>query len=196
MTFKKRIISKKKCKRKFLYHSSSKSFKVLDPKYCNKLNGKYEYGKPTTHAFAKITNEYCFEPIGDYKKMLDSGVCWAHHKIKLKNRILFLGTKLKGYIYVLNGKDFYEIIRQDFMNGKWRTAKEYVSFKKIRPIKKIKIKAPIDVENIPEYEYLGEKYVGFISPKKYLKLAKDRKVKEAIKKAMKRKFTPWISNEL
>ncbi len=191
-----KIISKKKCRQKYLFHSSRFNLKILDPKHCMKIDEKYEHGKPTVHAFDYATNEYCFKPVGNYKKMLDKGVSWAHHKLKLKDRILFLGTKLIGYIYVLDGTKFYEIIRKDFMNGKWISAKEYISYKKVKPIKKIKINKPIDIENIKEYEYLGKENVGLISPKKYLKLAKNEKVKNAVKNAIKRKFVPYIPNEL
>jgi len=191
-----KIISKKKCRKKFLFHSSSRDLKILDPIHCKTVNGEYEYGRPTIHAFDHITNEYCMEPVGEYKKVLDSGVDWAHHKLKLKDRVIFLGTKLKGYIYVVDGKDFYEIIRKDFARGKWKTAKEYVCFKKIKPIKKIKIKKPIDVEHIKEYEYLGRENIGKISPRKYLELAKNNKVKIAIKKAIGRKFTSHVTKEL
>lgn len=191
-----KIISKKKCSKRYLFHSSSKKLKLLDPKYCKKVNGLYEYQKPTIHAFDKITNEYCFEPIGGYKKILEKGVSWAHHKLKLKNRTLFLGTKLVGNIYVLDGAQFYEIVRQDFMNGKWRTAKEYICFKKVKPIKRIKITKPIDVENIGEYEYLGNEYVGLITPEKYLKLVKNKKVKKAVKRVMEKDFVSHIPEEL
>jgi hypothetical protein len=191
-----KIISKERCKKKFLFHSSSKNIKILDPKYCKKVNEKYEHKKPTIHAFDKITNEYCFEPVGEYERVLKSGISWAHHKLKLKGRTLFLGTKLKGYIYVLDGTEFYEIIRKDFMQGKWIKAKEYVCYKKLKPIKKVKITKPIDVENIKEYEYLGQEFVGLMNPRKYLKLCKNDKVKEAIKKAMNKKFKPYIPREL
>lgn len=191
-----KIISGKKCKKKFLFHSSSKNLKILDPKYCKMVDGGYEYKKPTIHAFDYITNEYCMEPVGEYKKVLRTGISWAHHKLKLKKRTIFLGTKLKGYIYVLDGRDFYEIIRKDFETGQWKITKEYICYKKIKPIKKVKIKKPIDFENIREYEYLGKENIGEISPKKYLKLAKNQKVKDAIKKVMKRKFTPYIPKEL
>jgi hypothetical protein len=190
------IISKKKCKKKYLFHSSRFNLKILNPKHCKKVNGEYEHGKPTVHAFDYVTNEYCFKPVGNYKKILDEGVSWAHHKLKLKDRILFLGTKLIGYIYVLDGTEFYEIIRKDFMNGKWRTAKEYISYKKVKAIKRIKVNGPIDVENIKEYEYLGKENVGLVSSKKYLKLAKNEEVKNAVKNAVKRKFAPCIPNEL
>ena len=63
-------------------------------------------------------------------------------------------------------------------------------------MKKVKIEKPIDFENIKEYEYLGKENIGLISPRKYLKLAKDEKVKNAIKKSMKRKFEPYIPKEL
>ena len=191
-----KIISKKKCTKKYLFHASSNNFDKFDPKYCKKVNGEYEHGKPTIHAFDRITNEYCFEPVGGYKKVLDSGVSWAHHKLKLKGRILFLGTKLKGYIYVLDGTQFYEIVRKDFEWGKWRTATEWVCYKKTKPIEKIKINGPIDVENIEEYEYLGQEYVGLMSPEKYLKLVKNEKIAKAIQKKIKEKFKPWKSAEL
>jgi hypothetical protein len=160
------------------------------------VDGKYEYKKPTIHATDKITNEYCCVLVGEHKKVLKSGISWAHHKLKLKNRILYLGTKLKGYIYVLDGRQFYEIKRKDFLNGKWETFKEYISYKPLKPIKRIKITKPINVENIPEYEYLGEDYVGLMTPKRYLKVVKNKKVANAIKIAMKRKFKPYIPKEL
>jgi len=191
-----KIINKKKCKKKFLFHSSSKNLKEINPEYCKKVNKKYEYGKPTIHAYNKITNEYCFEPVGEYKKVLDSGISWAHHKLKIKNRVLFLGTRLKGYIYILDGAQFYEILRKDFECGKWKTSKEYICFKKLNPIKKFKVLGPIDVENIPEYEFLGQQYVGLMEPEKYLKLVKNLKVKLAIKKKIKERFKPWKSIEL
>jgi hypothetical protein len=191
-----KIISHKPCKKKYLFHASSKNLKELNPTFCKKVNGTYEYDKPTIHAFDYITNEYCFKPVGGYKKALDSGIGWAHHKLKLKDRILFLGTKLSGYIYVLDGTKFYEVVRKDLECGKWRTATEWICYKKIKPIKKIKILNPIDVENIKEYEYLGPERVGLMSPEKYLKLVKDKEVAKAIRRKIKVKFRPWKTTEL
>lgn len=191
-----KIISIKPCIKKYLFHTSSKNLKELDPTFCRKVNGAYEYGKPTIHAFDYTTNEYCFIPVGNYKKALESGISWAHHKLKLKDRVLFLGTKLKGYIYVLDGSQFYKVVRKDFECRKWRTSTEWICYHKIKPLKKIKILGPIDVENIPEYEFLGKKYVGLMKPEKYLKLVKNQKVRLAIEKKIKEKFKPWSSNEL
>jgi hypothetical protein len=191
-----KIISHKPCTKKYLFHASSNSLKELDPKFCRKVNGVYEYDKPTIHAFDYVTNEYCFQPVGGYKKVLDSGISWAHHKLKLKDRVIFLGTKLKGYIYVLDGSQFYEVVRKDFECGKWKKSTEWIFYKKIKPIKKIKILGPIDVENIKEYEYLGSENVGLMSPKRYLKLVKNEKVAKAINKKIKEKFKPWNSAEL
>lgn len=190
------IISHKPCTKKYLFHSSSENLKELDPKLCRKVNGVYEYDRPTIHAFDYLTNEYCFEPVGVYKKVLDSGISWAHHKLKLKDRILFLGTKLKGYIYILDGCQFYEVVRKDFECGKWRKSTEWICYQKIKPLKKIKVLGPIDVENITEYQFLGSEHVGLMKPEKYLKLANNQKVRSAIKKKMNEKFTPWISSEL
>jgi len=191
-----KIISKTKCTKKFLFHSSSKKLTELGPKFCKKVEDVYEYEKPTIHAFDKITNEYCFEPIGKYKKILKSGISWAHHKLKFKNRVIFLGTKLKGYIYVLDGSQFYKIVRKDFECGRWRKSIEWVSYKKLKPIKKIEVIKPIDIENIKEYEFLGKEYVGLMDSEDYLKLVKDKKVAKAIKIKLKENFKPWIPKGL
>lgn len=196
MGLKFKILSHKLCTKKYLFHTSSENLKELDPKFCQKVNGIYEYNKPTIHAFDYVTNEYCFKPVGNYKKVLDSGIFWAHHKLKLKDRILFLGTRLKGYIYVLDGSKFYEVIRKDFECGKWRKSTEWVCYQKIKPLKKIKILGPIDVENIPEYEFLGLEYVGLMKPEKYLKLVKDPKIKLVIGREINKDFKPWSSSEL
>ena len=49
---------------------------------------------------------------------------------------------------------------------------------------------------LPEYEFLGKQFVGFIKVEQYLKLAKDKKVKDAILKLISKPFVPVVPEKL
>jgi hypothetical protein len=49
---------------------------------------------------------------------------------------------------------------------------------------------------LPEYEFLGLENVGEMSVEKYLSLAKDIKVKDAIKTCINKQFEPFVPDAL
>jgi hypothetical protein len=96
----------------------------------------------------------------------------------------------------LPGKDFYEVLREDFEVGIWTRSTEWISDKKVTPIEKIKITKPYDWEMIPEYEFLGSEYVGEMPAEQYLSLAKNEGVKRAIRECIDQPFVPFVPEKL
>ncbi len=194
-----KILSVKKCTNKFLFHSSGKKFKYLDPKYNSKKNafgGVHEYSLPVVFATEKPSAAFCYtmtKKYSDTKKRVGNS---AYHRLYYKDHNLLLGTKIGGYIHVLRGEDFYEIKRKDFENGKWETSTEWISDKKVKSIESIKVIKPFDWEMIPKYEFLGSQYVGLMKVQEYLKLAKDEKVKNIIVKTVSKPFIKTIPEKL
>lgn len=177
-----RIVSLKPAKQKYLFHASPKSFSILDPqKNKNTYNkGGYEFGTPVVFARAKPTDDFCKLYSSDYIKVRKNISGRIYHNLTYKGRNLHLGSRHYGYIYVIGGKNFFEITFEIFQLGKWNKYKEWVSFFPVKPIEKIKIERPFEWDKIKEYEFVGKEFVGNLAANKYLKLVKNNKVKIAV----------------
>ena len=178
-----KIIEAKPCSKKYLFHGSSKKVEVLDPKYNSKHSAYemvHEYGVPVVFASDKPSNAFCYEPVQLYKETRESVGTSVYHRLIHGDHKILLGAVLKGCIYVLDGSDFYEVIRDDFELGQWTRSTEWISTKKVTPIDVIEISDPFDWEMLPQYEFLGKDYVGVMPAEKYLSLSKDPEVKKAI----------------
>lgn len=194
-----RIIEVKPCTKEFLFHSSGKEVKELDPSF-NSKHGAYgsvhEYGVPVIFASDKPSNAFCYEPTESYARTKQDIGTSAYHRLIHGDHKILLGAHLKGYIYVLHGSDFYEVVREDLEVGEWVRSTEWISTKKVIPIEVIEITQPYDWEMIPEYEFLGTEYVGGMRAEKYLSIAKDEVVKKAIQNCISRPFIPFIPEAL
>ncbi len=194
-----KIIDVKKCEREFLFHSSGKRFEVLDPAYNAKhaaYGSVHEYGVPVVFASDKPSNAFCYESTEVYSKTREVEGTSVYHRLTHDNHRILLGANLKGYLYVLKGSDFYEVVREDFEIGKWSRSTEWVATDKVTPVETIEITQPYDCEMIPEYEFLGREYVGEMSAERYLSLAKDEKVKRAIQECISKPFVPVVPEVL
>lgn len=194
-----KILSIKKCEHKFLFHSSGKNLTYLDPKFNLKkkaFGNVHEYGIPVVFAGDKPSAAFCYTMTTKYSREKAKVGDSVYHRLFYKDHKILLGAKIGGYIYVLKGSNFYEVRRKDFENGKWEISTEWISPNIIRPIEKIKISKPFDWEMLPEYEFLGKRFVGFIKAEQYLKLAKDKKVTDAILKLISKPFVPTIPVKL
>ena len=194
-----KILSVKKCRHRFLFHSTGKNLKHLDPKYNTKkkaFGDVHEYGVPVVFAAEKPNAAFCYTMTKKYSHTKSEIGDSAYHRLFYKDHKILLGAKIGGYIYVLKGSDFYEVKRKDFENGKWETSREWISPDKVYPIEKIRISKPFDWVMLPEYEFLGKQFVGFIKVEQYLKLAKDKKVKDAILKLISKPFVPVVPEKL
>ena len=194
-----KIINVKPCTKEFLFHSSGKKLSELDPTFNAKHSAyasSHEYGVPVVFASDKPSNAFCYEPTKLYAKTRKEQGTSVYHRLTSRGHKILLGTQLKGYIYVLSGKDFYEVTREDFELGEWVRSTEWISDHKVIPIETIEITRPYDWEMIPEYEFLGLKYVGEMTAEEYLKLTKDETVKKAIKGVIDKPFVPHIPEGL
>jgi hypothetical protein len=194
-----RIIDVKPCTKKFLFHSSGKKIKTLDPSF-NSTHGAYgsmhEYGVPVVFASDEPSNAFCYEPTDLYIKTRQEVGTSVYHRLTHEDHKILLGARLKGYIYVLSGSDFYEVQREDFEIGEWRQSTEWISPNMVTPVEVIEITKPYDWEMLPEYEFLGNEYVGEMPAERYLSLAKNETVKEAIRGCVEKPFTPFIPEAL
>ncbi len=183
------IISIKPAKQKYLFHASPKKFTILDPQKNKNVYGEggYEFGSPVIFARAKPTDDFCKLYSSDYLKARKSIPGRIYHNVTYKGRTLHLGSKHHGYIYILEGFNFFEMTYKIFQLGKWNRYKEWISFFPVKPIEIIKIEKPFEWDKIKEYEFVGKEYVGKIAAKQYLKLVKDSKVKKAV--------INWIKND-
>jgi hypothetical protein len=171
----------------------------LDPKCNRKLDAYgsvHEYGVPVVYASDKPSNAFCYEPTESYAKTRDEHGTSVYHRLTHENHKILLGANLKGYIYVLKGSDFFEVVREDFELGKWIRSTEWISPHEVTPIEVIEITKPYDWEMLPEYEFLGTAHVGEMSAKEYLALAKDESVKLALQDVIKNPFVPYIPESL
>lgn len=143
--------------KKFLFHSSGKEINELDPSFNTKhvAHIDNEYGIPVVFALNKPSNAFCYEPTELYTKTRQDIGTSVYHRLTFENHKILLGARLKGYIYVVSGSDFYEVTREDFEIGEWVRSTEFISVKRIIPIEAIEITQPYDWEMIPEYEFLG-----------------------------------------
>ncbi len=194
-----RILEVKPCMQEFLIHASGKKLEVLDPSYNSKhasYGNEHEYGVPVVFASNKPSNAFCYESTDLYAKTRAEQGTSVYHRLIHRNHRILLGAHLKGYIYVLSGKEFYEVTREDFEVGEWVTSVEWISANRITPLESIEILKPYDWEMLPAYEFLGKEYVGEMSAEKYLTLAKDNEVKEAIENIINQPFMPFIPEAL
>ncbi|MES3005556.1 MAG: hypothetical protein V4664_01265 [Patescibacteria group bacterium] len=194
-----RIIEVKPCTKKFLFHSSGKKIDVLDPVYNSKheaYDNAHEYGVPVVFASEKPSNAFCYEPTELYTKTRVEQGTSVYHRLTHENHKILLGAKLQGYIYVLAGRDFYEVVREDFEVGEWVRSIEWISPNKVRPVEVVEIIKPYDWEMLSEYEFLGSEYVGQITVQKYLSLAKNENVKKAIENCISKPFESFVPEKL
>ena len=194
-----RILEVKPCEKEYLFHSTGMDLDALDPEFNVKhsaYGSVHEYGVPVAFASDKPSNAFCYKPSDLYAKTRAEYGTSVYHRLIHGNHKILLGAHLQGYIYVLSGKDFYEVLREDFEVGAWTRSTEWISDKKVTPIEKIEIAKPYDWEMIPEYEFLGSKYVGEMSAEQYLSLAKDEDVKRAIRERIEKPFIPFIPEKL
>jgi hypothetical protein len=194
-----RIIDVKKCTKKYLFHSSGEYFDVLDPKYNSihtALGGKFEYGLPVVFASNEPSNAFCYRPTSKYLETKERAGTSVYHRLTKDNHRILLGSKLKGFIYVLDGADFYEVLREDFEVGKWVRSTEWISEKQIKPIDIIEVTEPYDWEMVPEYEFLGLEYVGEMSVDKYISHATDPNVIKVLGQITSKEFVPTIPDGL
>jgi hypothetical protein len=194
-----KIIEVKPCTKEFLFHSSSKKIEKLDPMFNRKLDAYgsvHEYGIPVVYASDKPSNAFCYAPTELYEETRRKEGNSVYHRLTHENHKILLGANLKGYIYVLSGKDFYEVTREDFETGKWIRSVEWISPYEVIPVDSIEITKPYDWEMIPEYEFLGVEYVGELSVKEYLLRAQNPLVKNAIETCIEKPFVPFIPEKL
>lgn len=194
-----KIIDVRHCEKEFLFHSSGKNVDVLDPTY-NALHsahgGVHEYGVPVVFAADRPSNAFCYEPTEIYAKTREEQGTSVYHRLIHGNHKILLGARVKGSIYVLSGKDFYEVIREDFEVGEWVHSTEWISSNSVTPIESIEITKPYDWEMIPEYEFLGNDYVGEMRAETYLSIATDESVKNAIRECISKPFVSFIPEAL
>jgi hypothetical protein len=194
-----KIVSIKPATQKYLFSGSGSLIKTFDPKYNSKLasyGNVYEFGLPVVFATNEPSNAFCYKPTEKYKKTRKEHGKSVYHRLTHKNIKILLGANLHGFIHVIPGDDFYEVVRDDFEVGKWTRSTEWISINKIKPIDVIPITKPYDWIMIPEYEFIGYKYVGQMTAKKYLSIATDDTTKNAIQNIINKPFTPYINPKL
>ena len=125
----------------------------------------HEYGIPVVYASDKPSNAFCYKPTEIYEKTREEKGTSVYHRLGHENHKILLGANLKGYIYVLKGSDFFEIVREDFELGKWIRSTEWLS---PHEVTSIEVTKPYDWEMPPEYEFLGTEHVGEMSAKEYI----------------------------
>ncbi|MFN7161062.1 MAG: hypothetical protein ACK4NC_05680 [Candidatus Gracilibacteria bacterium] len=184
------ILDVQPCTEKYVFHGSGKDFSTLSPAFHKPTeNGNYEFGEPVVFGHTTPSGMFCYEPTEQYQSYKEK-YRFVFHRLYYKNRHILLGAKLKGFIYVFLGQDFYRIEREDWEIGKWEKGVEYISTKEVTPIDKIPILAPYDCEMLEAYEFLGQEYVGLMSAQEYIKLAKDPYVCKEIQTLLDTPFIP------
>ena len=174
--------------RDFLYHASGKKFESLDPSYNSKRSYGHEYTVPVVFAGDAPSSAFAANPTAEYQAIKDKIKNSVYHRLfdELTGRKALLGHTPGGYLYKLPASAFTRIDREDNELGKWNKSTEYVSHRPVKPISVTPMQST-DVAAIPEYEYLGEDFVGEMSAQQYLKQAKNPKVIAAIQ--------AWLNNK-
>ena len=172
----------------FLYHASGKKFDLLDPSYNSKKSYGHEYGVPVVFAGDAPSSAFASNPTAEYQDVKNKINNSVYHRLidEMTGRKALLGHTPGGYLYKLPASAFTQIDREDNELGKWTKSTEYVSNRAVKPISVTAMKST-DVDAIPEYEYLGEDFVGEMPAQQYLKRAKNPKVIAAIK--------AWLNNK-
>jgi len=174
--------------RDFLYHASGKKFDSLDPSYNSKKSFGHEYNAPVVFAGDSPSSAFAANPTAEYQAVKDKIKNSVYHRLidEQTGRKALLGHTPGGYLYKLPASAFTKIDREDNELGKWNKSTEYVSHMPVKPISVTPIQST-DVDAIPEYEYLGEDFVGEMPAQHYLNHAKDPKVIAAVK--------AWLANK-
>ena len=174
--------------RDFLYHASGKKFDSLDPSYNSKKSFGHEYNAPVVFAGDSPSSAFAANPTAEYQAVKDKIRNSVYHRLidEQTGRKALLGHTPGGYLYKLPASAFTKIDREDNELGKWNKSTEYVSHMPVKPISVTPMQST-DVDAIPEYEYLGEDFVGEMPAQHYLNHAKDPKVIAAVK--------AWLGNK-
>ena len=174
--------------RDFLYHASGKKFDSLDPSYNSKKSFGHEYNVPVVFAGDSPSSAFAANPTAEYQAVKDKIKNSVYHRLidEQTGRKALLGHTPGGYLYKLPASAFKKIDREDNELGKLNKSTEYVSHMPVKPISVTPMQST-DVDAIPEYEYLGEDFVGEMPAQHYLNHAKDPKVIAAVK--------AWLGNK-
>ena len=174
--------------RDFLYHASGKKFDSLDPSYNSKKSFGHEYNAPVVFAGDSPSSAFAANPTAEYQAVKDKIKNSVYHRLidEQTGRKALLGHTPGGYLYKLPASAFKKIDREDNELGKLNKSTEYVSHLPVKPISVTPMQST-DVDAIPEYEYLGEDFVGEMPAQHYLNHAKDPKVIAAVK--------AWLGNK-
>ena len=172
----------------FLYHTSGKKFDSLDPSYNSKKSFGHEYNSPVVFAGDSPSSAFASNPTAEYQAVKDKIKNSVYHRLidEQTGRKALLGHTPGGYLYKLPASAFTKIDREDNELGKWNKSTEYISRMPVKPISVTPMQST-DVDAIPEYEYLGEDFVGEMPAQHYLNHAKDPKVIAAVK--------AWLGNK-
>ena len=173
--------------REFLYHASGKKFDMLDPKFNSKKVFGHEFTVPVVFAGDSPSSAFAANPTAEYQAVKDKVNDFVYHRLhdEETGRKALLGHTAGGYLYKLPASAFTKVIREDHELGKWDKSTEYLSHKPVKPISVTPIQST-DVDSIPEYEYLGQDFVGEMPAQHYLNNAKDPKVIAAVQ--------AWLAN--
>lgn len=193
-----KIISIKPFKGKYIFHGSNKKYSILKPEYNGTYGNSesYELGIPVIFGSVKPSDAFCKKPTKQYQELRNKLKDSIYYRLTSKGRKLLLGHTFGGYIYVCNGGDFVEIVREDFENKKWTRSKEWLALNPVKPIDIIKIEKSFDWECIPEYQFIGAEHVGSLPVKEYLKYCSDKKVIQAIQEKLLEQFKPVFPKQL
>ena len=166
---------------KTLYHVSPKQLTELNPAYNTKKYFGYEYGVPVVFAGDALSSAFAAAPTEEYLNLKNKLQKSIYHRLvdEKSGRKVLLGHNPGGYAHELDPKDFYRVERTDREVGKPTKSIEYVATKKVKPLKSYPIKMT-DYDALPEYEFIGDNYVGEIPASDYLAKAKNPKVITAI----------------
>ncbi len=175
-----KIISVKKCDKKYLFHGSGTLFDELDPNYNHNGHWSYEFTVPVAFAWINPSTKFCYQPTAKYLEAKNK-YWWAFHRLLSWWREILLWWDFWWYIYVFKWSDFYEVIREDTKLWITKQSTEYITIKKQKPIFIYNIKAPIDWESFSEYEYLWAENVGWLEYERFKKICLQQWKSELLK---------------
>jgi len=187
---------------KFLFHGSDRKLSSLDIAHATTRNygpGKekaFEYTHPVVFASEEPSSLFTSEPVGEHKKLVDSGVRRAYHMIEAPGgRKLYLGSQPKGHISVLDSDGFYKAHRRLFKGGQWVDIHEAIKPADAKVVASIP-GAVWDWEPIPHYEHIPAIGGRTVTLEEYRSHAKNPKVIAAIEEHLSRPFVRRIPEAL
>jgi hypothetical protein len=192
------IISIKPCSQKYLFHGAGEYYEVLDPKHNRPHNWVYEYGIPVVFAWVQPSSKFCYQFTDGYLEAKKQ-YWWAFHRILVWERNILLWGIFGWYVYVLDGTQFYEVMRKDYKVWKWITSTEYIATSTQTPIAVVKVDKPIDWESIEPYEYLWAENVGGLQYDDFKNICLDQNRPELLKAVddyLLKPFEAYIPREL